>query len=151
MSPSGGRLEGEAEDSRRSTSSEGSGVIDTVATRECGHDEREELVSRIRSADRRAEVEMALDQTFQTEVVGQSGWQQETRVGHQTIVVKGRVEASRLCDDRIYQVLLLLGAMGDLNAIFPSSEGHLIRRFSTSQAEAVGGSGVRNPPTPPGA
>jgi len=36
---------------------------------------------------------MALDQTFQTEVVGQSGWQQETRVGHQTIVVKGRVEA----------------------------------------------------------
>jgi len=41
-------------------------------------------------------------------------------------------------------VLLLLGAMGCSQRHLPSSEGHLIRRFRASQAEAIGGSGLRH-------
>ena len=45
-------------------------------------------------------------------MMGQGGRQEEPRVGDEAIVVEGGVEAvsrrSRLCDDRIYQVLLCL-------------------------------------------
>jgi hypothetical protein len=46
----------------------------------------------VRSSGCRTEVEMRIDQLAQAEVLGQRGRQQEPRVGHQAIVVKGRVE-----------------------------------------------------------
>ncbi len=43
--------------------------------------------------DRRAQVEIALDERLQPEVLGQRGRQEEARVGHQMAVVEGGVEA----------------------------------------------------------
>ena len=39
------------------------------------------------------EIEVALDERLQAEVVRQRSRQQEPRIGHQPIVVKGRLEA----------------------------------------------------------
>ena len=38
------------------------------------------------------EIEVALDERLQAKVVGQRGRQQEPRIGHQVVVVKGRLE-----------------------------------------------------------
>jgi hypothetical protein len=48
-------------------------VVDAVATGERRHDEREELVADVRPAGRPPEVEVALDELAQAEVVGQGG------------------------------------------------------------------------------
>ena len=53
---------------------------------------------------------------------------------------------SRLCEDRINQVLLFVGRWVVFNAHLPSSDGHLIRRFRASQPRPIGGSGISNRP-----
>jgi hypothetical protein len=47
----------------------------------------------VRSSGYRTKIEMALRQRLQAEVPGQRGRQQESRVGHQVVIVEGRVEA----------------------------------------------------------
>ena len=114
-----GSLEGKAEDSLGPAGSEHVCVVDTVAARERRHDEAQEFVPDVRPTDRAAEVEMALDQPFQTQLVGPGGRQKKPGVGHQRSSSKAVSTRSRLCEDRIYWVLPLLGVMGVLNAIFP--------------------------------
>ena len=53
---------------------------------------------RVLSAHRTPQVEVLLDELLQAQVLHQGGRQQEPRIGHQTLVVKGRfkpVEAVR--------------------------------------------------------
>jgi hypothetical protein len=68
-------------------------VVDRVATREGREHERQELVADVRPPGRPAEIKVGLDELAQPEVLGQRGRQQQPRVGHQAIVVEGRVEA----------------------------------------------------------
>ena len=68
-------------------------VGDAVAPGEGGHDERQELVAGVRPAGLGAEVEVLVNERLQAHVLGQRRRQEEPRVGHQTIVVEGRVKA----------------------------------------------------------
>jgi hypothetical protein len=70
------RHESEPEDSRRFVVPERVCIVDTVAARE-----REQPIPYVRPTDRAAEIEMALDQPFQTQVVGQGGRQKKPGVG----------------------------------------------------------------------
>jgi len=88
-----GSLEGEPENSRRPAGSERVCVVDAVAARERRGDEAEDLVPDVRPTDRGAEIEMRVHQFAQAEMLGQGGRQKKPGIGHQTIVVKGCVEA----------------------------------------------------------
>src|SRR5450759_2035971 len=91
--PGGGGLHHVAQDASRPAGPQGVRVIDAVTTRERRHDERQELVARVRPTGRSPEVEVLLDEILETEVCGERGRQQESRVSHQAVVVEGRVEA----------------------------------------------------------
>jgi hypothetical protein len=47
----------------------------------------------VRPAGRPAEIKVGPDELAQAEMLGQCGGQQELRVGHQMVIVEGRVEA----------------------------------------------------------
>jgi hypothetical protein len=68
-------------------------VVDTVTTREGRGDEREHLVAGVRPARRSSQVEVRVYEFAQAEMMSQGGRQEEARVGHQAIVVEGRVNA----------------------------------------------------------
>ena len=88
----GRRLDGEAQHPARATGAQGVRVIDAVAAREGGHDERQELVAWVRPAGRRTEIEVPLNELPQTELRGQGGRQEQARVGHQAVVVEAHTE-----------------------------------------------------------
>ncbi len=88
----GGGLDAEAEDALRAARSEGVRVIDAVAAGERRQDERQELVAAVCLAGLATEVEVAIDELSKTQASGQGGRQEEPRVGHQAVVVEGRVE-----------------------------------------------------------
>ena len=89
----GGRLDREAQDPGRAAGPQRVRVVDAVATRERRHDERQQLVADVGAAGLVAQVEVLVDEPLQAQVVGQRGRQQEARIGHQAVVVEGRVEA----------------------------------------------------------
>jgi hypothetical protein len=89
----GRRLGGEPQDPSRAARPERVRVVDRVATRQGREDEGEELVADVRSSGCSPQNEVTLRQRLQAEVVGQRGRQQQPRVGHQVVVVEGRVEA----------------------------------------------------------
>jgi len=138
-----GSLEGEPEDSCRPAGSKRGCVIDAIAARERRHHEGQDLVPDVRPTDRGTEIEMALDQTLQIEVVGQGSWQKKPSVGHRAIVVEGRVEPVQAVRRSHLSGAPFVGLDGLSQRHLPSSEGHLIRRIRASQAEAIGGSGLR--------
>jgi hypothetical protein len=88
-----GRLHREAEDPSGATRAQGIRVVDAVTAPERGHHERQELVADVRPPRCLPEIEMLVDQLAQAQVVGQGGRQHQARVGHQMVVVEGRVEA----------------------------------------------------------
>lgn len=65
----------------------------SVATGQRRHDERQELVTGIRSARRRAEVELLVHQFAEPEMGGQSGRQQQPCIGNEPVVVEGGSQA----------------------------------------------------------
>jgi hypothetical protein len=65
-------------------------VIDVVTTRERRHDERQDLVTGVGASGLRPQVQVLVDQSLETQVVGQRGGQDEARIGHQAVVVEGR-------------------------------------------------------------
>ena len=87
-----GRLDREAQHPLRAAGAQGVRVVDVVAARERRHHERQELVADVGPAGRRPEVEVLVDELPQAQVVGQRGRQEQARVGHQAVVVEGRVE-----------------------------------------------------------
>jgi len=97
---------------------------------------RVRTLSRRSPDDRGTEIEMALDQTLQIEVVGQVAGRRSPASATERSSSKAVSSRSRLCEDRIYQVLLLL-ARWAISTPSSSSEGHLIRRIRASQAEAI--------------
>ena len=88
----GGGLHGEAQDAARATGPERIRVVDAVAAGERRQDEAQELVAWVRPTRHQPEVEVLVDEGLQAEVVGQGGRQEEARVGHQAVVVEGRVK-----------------------------------------------------------
>jgi len=88
-----GRLDRETQDPLGAVGPQRVRIVDAVATREGRHDERQELVARIRPAGRRAEVEVLVHQLAQAEMVSQRGRQEEPRIGHQAVIVEGHIEA----------------------------------------------------------
>ena len=90
---SGRRLDGEAQDPARTAGAEGVGIIDAVPAGERRHHEGQKLVASVRPARHGAEIKMLVDQLAQAQMVSQGGRQEEPRVGHQAIIVEGRVEA----------------------------------------------------------
>ena len=68
-------------------------VVDAVATGERREDEGQELVADVRPSGCGSEVQMLVDQLAQAQVLRQGGRQEQPRVGHQMVVVKGRVQA----------------------------------------------------------
>ncbi len=89
----GGRgLDREAQHPLRAAGPQGVRVVDAVAARERRHDQAQELVPGVGPPRCAAQVEMAVDQLAEPEVVGQGGRQEEPRVGHQAVVVEGRRE-----------------------------------------------------------
>ena len=81
-----------AKDASRPAGPQGVRVVDAVTTRERRHDKAQELVARVGPARRLPEVEVLLDELLEAEVRSERGRQEEPRVGHQAVVVKGRGE-----------------------------------------------------------
>ena len=72
------------------------GVIDAVAAGQCRRHQRQHLVSRVGSTRRISQVNMAVHQFTQTQMVGQGNRQEQSGIGHQTVVVEGDVDAVRV-------------------------------------------------------
>jgi hypothetical protein len=68
-------------------------VIDVVATRECRHDQRQDLVPGVGTAGLRSQVQALVDQPLETEVMSQRSGQDQPGIGHQAVIVEGRVES----------------------------------------------------------
>ena len=87
--PQGGeRLDHPAENTCRPTGAERIGVVDAVAARQHGVDQRHKLVPRVRPPRRAAEVDVPVDQVPQAQVLGEGGRQDQTGVVHQAGGVK---------------------------------------------------------------
>ena len=68
------------------------GVVDAVAARQRGGDQRQHPVPSVRPPRRAAEVEVMFDEFPQTQVLGEGGWQEQTGIGHQAVVVKDNAD-----------------------------------------------------------
>ena len=68
-----------------------SGVVDAVAARERRGDQGQQLVAGVRPPRRVTEVEVAVGELLQTEMLGERGREEQPRIGHQAVVVEGDV------------------------------------------------------------
>jgi len=82
--------------------------IGAVAPGQRRHDQREKLVARVRSSRCGAEVEVLVHQLAQPKMRRQRRWQEQPCMVNQPLVVEANFRRSRLCDDCICHVLLLL-------------------------------------------
>ena len=88
----GRRLDYAAESAGRPAGAQRVGVVDAVAARQRrGHQSRN-LIARIGSAWRIAEVEVPVNQLGQTQVQGQGGRKEQASIGHQAVVVEGDLD-----------------------------------------------------------
>ena len=87
-----GGLDREAQDTSGATGAQGVHVVDVVAAGQGGHDQRQDLVADVGPTGLGAQVQVLVDQLLQTQVVGQRGRQDQARVGHQPVVVEGRIQ-----------------------------------------------------------
>ena len=69
------------------------GVIAAVAASQRGRHQGHNLVPRVRPTRGIAQVEALLYQLGQAEMQGQGGWQDQPSIGHQTVVIKGDLDA----------------------------------------------------------
>ena len=97
--PEGGRrLHRAAEHAPGAAGAHGIGVSDAVAAGERRGDEGQQLVAGVRPPRRVTEVDAAVGELLQTEMLGERGREEQPRIGHQAVVVEGRlklVEAGR--------------------------------------------------------
>ena len=87
----GRRLDGATEHARRPAGAQRSGVVDALAARERRGDQGQQLVAGVRPARRVTEVEVAVGELLQTEMLGERGREEQPRIGHQAVVVEGDV------------------------------------------------------------
>ena len=90
-SEGGRRLDGATEHARRPAGAQRSRVVDALAARERRGDQGQQLVASVRPARRVTEVEVAVGELLQTEMLGERGREQQARIGHQAVVVEGDV------------------------------------------------------------
>ena len=84
----GWRLDHAAENTDRPTSTQRIGVVDEVAARQRGSDQRQQFVPRVRPPRGAAEVEVMADEFPQAQVLCKGGRQEQAGIGHQAVVVK---------------------------------------------------------------
>ena len=89
----GWRLDHAAENTNRPTGTQRIGVVDAVAARQRGSDQRQQLVPRVGPPWRPAEVEVMVDEFPQAQVPGEGGRQEQAGIGHQAVVVEGYLDA----------------------------------------------------------
>ena len=87
----GRRLDGATEHARRPAGAQRSGVVDALAARERRGDQGQQLVAGVRPPRRVTEVEVAVGELLQTEMLGERGREEQPRIGHQAVVVEGDV------------------------------------------------------------
>ena len=81
-----------AQGAGRPTGAQRIGVVDAVAARQRGSDQRQHLVARVRPPRGIAQVEALLDEFGQAEMPGQGGRKEQPGVGHQSAVVEGDLD-----------------------------------------------------------
>jgi hypothetical protein len=121
----GRRLDRVTEDPRRPAGPQGVGVVDAVTAGERRGDERKQLVADVRPTDHLPEVQVRLDELAQAEMGGERGRQEEPGVGHQAIVVEGRIQPVEAVRRSHLSGVLLFGSVVAQQPHRPSSEGHL--------------------------
>ena len=84
------RLDGATEHARRPAGAQRSGVVDALAARERRGDQGQQFVAGVRPPRRVTEVEVAVGELLQTEMLGERGREEQPRIGHQAVVVEGR-------------------------------------------------------------
>ena len=84
----GWRLDHAAENTDRPTSTQRIGVVDEVAARQRGSDQRQQFVPRVRPPRGAAEVEVMVNEFPQAQVLCKGGRQEQAGIGHQAVAVK---------------------------------------------------------------
>ena len=85
----GRRLDRATQHARRPAGAHGIGVGDAVAARERRGDQGQQLVAGVRPPRCVTEVEAAVGELLQTEMLGERGREQQARVVHEAVVVEG--------------------------------------------------------------
>ena len=85
----GWRLDDAAENTDRPTGAQRIGVVDAVAARQHGSDQRQHLVPRVRPPRHAAEVEMMVDDFPQAQVLVKGDRQERASIGQQAVVITG--------------------------------------------------------------
>jgi hypothetical protein len=93
---------------------------------ERGGGESQQFVPRVRPTRSITEVKVDVDELLQTEMVGEGGRQEEPRVGHQAVVVEGRVKPVEAVRRSHLSGAPLLSLLGGSHRQLLSSEGHLL-------------------------
>ena len=78
----GWRLDRAAQDAGRPTGAQRIGVVDAVAARQRGSDQRQYLVPRVGPPRRDAQVEVMVDEFPQAQVMGEGGRKEQPGIGH---------------------------------------------------------------------
>ena len=89
----GWRLDHASQDSSGTDGTWRIGGVDAVATGQRRRHQGHHLVAGVGSARSAAQVNVAVYQLAQTQTLGQSDRQDQPRIGHQAVVIKGDVDA----------------------------------------------------------
>ena len=92
-SQGGWRLDRAAQGAGRPTGAQRIGVVDAVAARQRGSDQRQHLVPRVGPPRRAAQVKVMVDEFPQAQVLGEGHREQQPSIGHQAVVVKRDLDA----------------------------------------------------------
>ena len=123
--PEGGwRLDHAAENTDRPTGTQRIGVVNAVAARQRGSDQRQQLVPRVGPPRRAAEVEVIVYEFPQAQAPGEGGRKKQPGIGHQAVVIKDNADPVGIV---LWQHLLgapCFQAVFCSKTIIPDSEEH---------------------------
>ena len=92
--PQGGRrFDHAADGAGRPAGAQHVGVVDAIAAGQRRRHQRQQLVPRVGSTRRISQVNVAVHQFTQTQMVGQGERQEQSGIGHQTVIIEGDVDA----------------------------------------------------------
>ena len=92
--PQGGwRFDHAADGAGRPAGAQHVGVVNAVAAGQRRRHQRQQLVPRVGSTRRISQVNVAVHQLTQTQMVGQGDRQEQSGIGHQTVIIEGDVDA----------------------------------------------------------
>ena len=92
--PQGGwRLDHAADGASRPAGAQHVSVVDAVSSGQSRSHQRHHLVAGVGSAWGATQVQVPVNQFGQAQMLAQRGWQQQPRIGHQAVIIKGNVDA----------------------------------------------------------